>query len=75
MYVTIVYKNGFHATRDEHLCFVLKEHVGPNGDDWLGGDETPLGGFPWRGGAERETTGILMWNEPFEIRQANGDKV
>ena len=56
--------------------FVLQgEVVGANGDDWLGDDEAPLGGFPWKGGAERETTGILMWSEPFIITQENGEQV
>ena len=43
--------------------------------DWLGDDQSPLEGFPWRGGTERETTGILMWSEPFEIKLPNGDEV
>lgn len=30
--------------------------------------------FPWRGGQERQTTGIWMWSEPF-IRDVNGEKV
>ena len=44
-------------------------------EKWLGEDETPLGGFPWRGGAERETTGILMWSEPFFVKQPDGKTV
>ena len=43
--------------------------------DWLGDDSSPLEGFPWKGGAERYTTGILMWSEPFEITIPNGEKV
>ena len=43
--------------------------------DWLGDDQAPLEGFPWRGGTERETSGILMWSEPFEIKLPNGDEV
>lgn len=27
------------------------------------------GGFHWRPGAERDTTGILMWSEPFVIKK------
>jgi len=34
-----------------------------------------LGGFSWRGGAERETTGILMWSEPFLMRTEGGEEV
>ena len=43
--------------------------------DWLGDDAAPLEGFPWRGGAERETTGILMWSEPFVIKVPSGEDV
>ena len=28
-------------------------------------------GFDWRGGAERNTTGIWIWNEPHYLRRAN----
>jgi len=39
-----------------------------NGDEWLMGDkDIPLKGFSWRGGSERDTTGILMWSEPFIV--------
>lgn len=43
--------------------------------DWLGGDEEPLQGFNWRGGSERDTTGILMWSEIFKATLDNGEKV
>ena len=33
--------------------------------NWMGGEDEPLTGFSWRGGSERETTGILMWSKPF----------
>ena len=41
----------------------------------MGDESSPLEGFPWRGGADRDTTGILMWSEPFEAELPNGDKV
>lgn len=49
----------------------------PTGIDesWLGGDDVPLAGFSWRGGSERETTGILMWSDIFVHDYANGQKV
>ena len=28
-------------------------------------------GFKWRGGSERQTTGIWMWSEPF-VRKVSG---
>ena len=42
---------------------------------WLGSDNEPLSGFTWRGGSERETTGIQMWSEVFLVDQPNGTKV
>ncbi|KAL7306714.1 hypothetical protein TKK_0001384 [Trichogramma kaykai] len=44
-------------------------------DNWLGGDDDPLKGFSWRGGSERDTTGILMWSKVFPATLANGEKV
>ena len=43
--------------------------------DWLGGEAEPLGGFSWRGGSERDTTGILMWSKVFPATLANGERV
>ncbi|XP_067617278.1 atlastin [Eurosta solidaginis] len=43
--------------------------------DWVGDDNEPLTGFSWRGGSERDTTGILMWSEIFLHDYPNGDKV
>ena len=34
-------------------------------DSWLQDRDIPLKGFSWRGGSERDTTGILMWSQPF----------
>ena len=45
-----------------HLC-TLQGLEG--NEEWMGSEEEPLGGFSWRGGFERDTTGILMWSEPF----------
>lgn len=47
-----------------------------NGSDWLGRDDIPLEGFSWRGGSERDTTGILMWSEVFLTEfERTGEKV
>jgi len=43
--------------------------------DWLGPDNAPLDGFSWRGGSERDTTGILMWSEVFLADLPSGEKV
>ncbi|CAG9535058.1 unnamed protein product [Cercopithifilaria johnstoni] len=40
--------------------------------DWIyGGDR--LDGFSWRGGSERETSGILVWSRPFIMRNRDGE--
>lgn len=44
-------------------------------EDWMGDEEEPLVGFSWRGGFERDTTGILMWSEPFIVTLPSGDEV
>lgn len=41
----------------------------------MGGDDEPLSGFTWRGGCERETTGIQIWNEVFVVEKPDGSKV
>ncbi|KAL7677747.1 hypothetical protein ACOME3_003984 [Neoechinorhynchus agilis] len=46
------------------LDFFLR-YLRRKSDDWLGDPDEPLTGFHWRGGCERDTTGILMWSEPF----------
>lgn len=43
--------------------------------DWLGDEAEPLSGFSWRGGSERDTTGILMWSDIFLHDYPNGDKI
>ncbi|KAF0989216.1 hypothetical protein HZS_1021 [Henneguya salminicola] len=55
------------------------QYVQKNGftesNEWLGGAEEPLSGFPWRGGSERETDGILLWGEPFLIKLPTGKEL
>lgn len=43
--------------------------------DWLGDDDSPLEGFTWRGGSDRDTTGILLWSEAFICQRRNGEEV
>ncbi|CAI6343620.1 unnamed protein product [Macrosiphum euphorbiae] len=42
---------------------------------WIGSDDKPLDGFSWRGGSDRDTTGILMWSEVFKATLDDGEKV
>ena len=44
-------------------------------DSWVGGDDDPLTGFSWRGGCERETTGIQVWSQVFVVNKPDGSKV
>lgn len=44
-------------------------------ETWIGGDDEPLTGFTWRGGCERETTGIQVWSEVFVVDKPDGSKV
>ena len=43
--------------------------------DWLGPEDRPLTGFSWRGGCERDTTGILAWSEVLLVDTPTGEKV
>lgn len=42
---------------------------------WLRDTDVPLKGFSWRGGRNRDTTGILMWSEPFVLKNSDGKEV
>lgn len=41
----------------------------------MGKDDEPLKGFSWRGGSERDTTGILMWSHIFPATLPSGERV
>jgi len=51
------------------LNFILRYLTGGGRDNWIGSDDEPLTGFHWRRGATRDTTGILMWSEPFIMKR------
>jgi len=58
------------------LDFLLRFLSNGGKDDWLGSeDNVPLTGFHWRGGADRDTTGILMWSKVFEVKLPCGKDV
>lgn len=44
-------------------------------EEWLVDPTAPLQGFSWRGGSMRDTTGILMWSEPFLVKIPDGREV
>uniref|UniRef100_H2Y8W5 GB1/RHD3-type G domain-containing protein n=1 Tax=Ciona savignyi TaxID=51511 RepID=H2Y8W5_CIOSA len=49
------------------LNFFLRYLTNYGTDNWLGGSDELLSGFSWRGGSDRDTTGILMWSKVFKI--------
>lgn len=68
------------AGKSFFLDFCLRYLMGdatsqPECDSWLGAAEEALTGFSWRGGKERETTGIWMWSRPFFRAMADGEEV
>ena len=56
-----------------HFLRYLQARCGTT--DWLADSGAPLKGFSWRGGSERDTTGILMWSEPFVIKTDDGKEL
>ncbi|XP_076441989.1 atlastin-2-like isoform X2 [Babylonia areolata] len=57
------------------LDFFLRFLSANGSPDWLGNDDAPLEGFSWRGGSERDTTGILLWSEPFFCKMRSGEEI
>ncbi|XP_051946362.1 atlastin-1 isoform X2 [Xyrauchen texanus] len=57
------------------MDFMLRYMYSQASDKWLGDPDEPLTGFSWRGGSERETTGIQIWSEVFLVDKPDGSKV
>jgi len=57
------------------LNFMLRYLESQGSEKWLGENEKDLSGFHWRGGMERDTTGILMWSKVFLIKTDQGKEV
>ncbi|KAK6639192.1 hypothetical protein RUM43_007462 [Polyplax serrata] len=70
------FRKGKSFLLDFFLRYMKSKYILNQGDaDWLGSDNSPLEGFSWRGGCERDTTGILLWSEVFLADLPNGEKV
>ncbi|XP_050664575.1 atlastin isoform X2 [Leptidea sinapis] len=69
------FRKGKSFLLDFFLRYMHHKYGSGGGGDWLGSDDQPLAGFSWRGGSERDTTGILMWSEIFKATLDNGEKV
>ncbi|CAO2604322.1 Atl2 [Lemmus lemmus] len=76
--VVVSVAGAFRKGKSFLLDFMLRymyNKVNSDSQSWIGGNNEPLTGFTWRGGCERETTGIQVWNEVFVIDRPNGTKV
>ncbi|CAH1977350.1 unnamed protein product [Acanthoscelides obtectus] len=75
-YVVVVSVAGaFRHGKSFLLDFFLRYMNAKNTSEWIGAEEAPLEGFSWKGGSERDTTGILMWSEVFTAELNTGEKV
>ncbi|XP_037327883.1 atlastin-2-like isoform X2 [Pungitius pungitius] len=72
--VVVSVAGAFRKGKSFLLDFMLR-YMHKQSDSWVGGEEEPLTGFTWRGGCERETTGILAWSEVFVVEKPDGSKV
>ncbi|XP_074531951.1 atlastin-2 isoform X2 [Halichoeres trimaculatus] len=72
--VVVSVAGAFRKGKSFLLDFMLR-YMHRQSDSWMGGDDEPLTGFTWRGGCERETTGIQIWSEVFVVDKPDGSKV
>ncbi|KAJ8002153.1 hypothetical protein DPEC_G00176870 [Dallia pectoralis] len=73
--VVVSVAGAFRKGKSFLLDFMLRFMYNQTSSSWLGGHEEPLTGFTWRGGCERETTGILAWSEVFVVDKPDGSQV
>uniref|UniRef100_A0A673Z1Q1 Atlastin GTPase 2 n=1 Tax=Salmo trutta TaxID=8032 RepID=A0A673Z1Q1_SALTR len=73
--VVVSVAGAFRKGKSFLLDFMLRFMYNQTSCSWLGGHEEPLTGFTWRGGCERETTGILAWSDVFVVDKPDGSKV
>uniref|UniRef100_A0A671WMS6 Atlastin GTPase 1 n=1 Tax=Sparus aurata TaxID=8175 RepID=A0A671WMS6_SPAAU len=73
--VAISVAGAFRKGKSFLMDFMLRYMYNHASEGWLGDNEEPLTGFSWRGGSERETTGIQIWSEVFLVDKPDGRKV
>ncbi|XP_005157066.1 atlastin-1 isoform X1 [Danio rerio] len=73
--VAISVAGAFRKGKSFLMDFMLRYMYSQASEKWLGDAEEPLTGFSWRGGSERETTGIQIWSEVFLVDKPDGSKV
>ncbi|PNJ70276.1 ATL1 isoform 4 [Pongo abelii] len=73
--VAVSVAGAFRKGKSFLMDFMLRYMYNQESVDWVGDYNEPLTGFSWRGGSERETTGIQIWSEIFLINKPDGKKV
>ncbi|XP_057703975.1 atlastin-2-like isoform X1 [Corythoichthys intestinalis] len=73
--VVVSVAGAFRKGKSFLLDFMLRFMYNQQNRQWIGGDDEPLTGFTWRGGCERETTGIQVWSEVFVVDKPDGSQV
>ncbi|XP_056677057.1 atlastin-1 isoform X6 [Monodelphis domestica] len=73
--VAVSVAGAFRKGKSFLMDFMLRYMYNQVSIDWIGDYDEPLTGFSWRGGSERETTGIQIWSEVFLIDKPDGKKV
>lgn len=73
--VAVSVAGAFRKGKSFLMDFMLRYMYNQESVDWVGDYNEPLTGFSWRGGSERETTGIQIWSEVFLINKLDGKKV
>ncbi|XP_063803626.1 atlastin-1 isoform X2 [Pseudophryne corroboree] len=73
--VAVSVAGAFRKGKSFLMDFMLRYMYKTEPVDWLGDYNAPLSGFSWRGGSERETTGIQIWSEIFLVDKPDGTTV
>ncbi|EMP30046.1 Atlastin-1 [Chelonia mydas] len=73
--VAVSVAGAFRKGKSFLMDFMLRYMYNKETIDWVGDYNEPLTGFSWRGGSERETTGIQIWSELFLVDKPDGKQV
>ncbi|KOB78377.1 Guanylate-binding protein [Operophtera brumata] len=68
------YRGGKSFLLNFFLRYLCSSPSARSDGSWMGEGGKELTGFSWRGGSERNTTGILMWSEPFVVTLPTEEK-
>ncbi|XP_022821574.1 atlastin-like [Spodoptera litura] len=69
------YRGGKSFILDFFLRYLNAPRESQVNGNWLGTEDEPLQGFHWRGGDDRDTTGINLWSKPIISTLPTGEKV